>query len=188
MPRRYIPDTATTVGAVRRYFGLRQEELAWFLDVGKAIIGHIEAGRRSPSLDLLHRLLPLARHLPTPLPAALPTDHLPQTAPAPEAAPLAARRAECLAKATQLRLQLVPLAERAWYASRWQQALPTVLAELPAHTPDAQATTAALRPWLARKGEDFRPAHAAHYYLLRLQAEALEAEAAALAALLAAGS
>jgi len=186
MARRYIsPDTP--IGAVRRYFGLKQQELAWFLDVGNAIIGHIEAGRRDLSLDLLHRLLPLARHLPTPPPTVPPTDHLPADAPVPEAAPLAARRAECLAKAAQLRGQLVPLAERAWYACRWQQALPAVQAELPANTPEAKEATAALRPWLARKAETFRPEHAARYHLLRLQAEALEAEAAALAALLATG-
>jgi hypothetical protein len=50
--------------------------------------------------------------------------------------------------------------------------------------PEEQATTAALRLWLARKGEAFQPAQAARYHLLRLQAEALEAEAAALGALL----
>jgi len=185
MPRRYqSPGSSTAIGAVRHYFGLKQEELAWFLDVSKAIIGHIEAGRRAPSLGLLHRLLPLARHLPAPPPAAPPAGSLPATAPAPEAAPLAARRAECLAKAAQLRCQLAPLAERAWYASRWQQALPAVLAELPAHTPEEQETTVVLRPWLARKGEAFQPAHVARYHLLCLQAEALEAEAAALGALL----
>jgi len=182
MARRFIsPDTP--IGAVRRYFGLNQQELAWFLDVGKAIIGHIEAGRRDLSLALRQRLLPLSRHVPpAPLPLA---EGLPATAPAPEAAPLAARRAECLAKAAQLRLLLLPLAERAWHASRWQQALPAVLAELPPPTTlEEEHALVDLRYWLQRKAQHFRPSHAARYHLLRLQAEALEAEAASLAALL----
>ena len=187
MARRFIsPDTP--IGAVRRYFGLNQQELAWFLDVGKAIIGHIEAGRRDLSLALRQRLLPLSRHVPPTLPP-LDEELLPAATPAPEAAPLAARRAECLAKAAQLRLLLLPLAARAWHASRWQQALPAVLAELPAPTTlEDEHALVDLRYWLQRKAQHFRPSHAARYHLLRLQAEALEAEAVALAALLPAGA
>ena len=66
MARRFI-STDTAIGAVRRYFGLSQDELSWFLAVSKSIIGHIEAGRRSLTSELGLRLLPLTRHLPAPV-------------------------------------------------------------------------------------------------------------------------
>ena len=186
MARRRI-STTTPIGAVRRYFGLSQQELSMFLDVSKAIIGHIEAGRRDLSTTLHVRLLPLLKHLPaTPL---LRPDHepLPATAPAPEAAPLEYRRYYCLAKAATLRLELIKLTARAVHASRWQQALPAVLTDLAARatTPEDADMDSAVRNWLPTLARRFKPSHAAQHHLMRLQAEAFEIEAAALAALLA---
>jgi DNA-binding XRE family transcriptional regulator len=184
--RRYI-STDTPIGAVRRYFGLTQQELSMFLDVGKAIIGHVEAGRRDFTLKLKLRLLPLLRHLPPAATIGPPDDEpLPATAPAPAAGPLEFRRRECLAKAAGLRLELVALTARAVYASRWQQVLPSVLAEHALLTdPAEQEWAGVLRPWLEGFARRFRPADTARHHLLRLQAEALETEAAALTELLA---
>ncbi|MDQ2772771.1 MAG: hypothetical protein M3Y54_19990 [Bacteroidota bacterium] len=185
MARRRI-STDTPIGAVRRYFGLSQQELAMFMDVGKAIIGHIEAGRRDLTLTLRLRLLPLLRHLPA-VPV-LPPDHepLPASAPAPETALLEYRHKYCLAKAATLRLALLKLTARAVYASRWQQVLPTVLTDLAAPTlPQDEDMATAIRNWVPTLARRFKPSHAAHYHLLRLQAEAYETEAAALAELLA---
>ncbi|MBO2009446.1 hypothetical protein [Hymenobacter negativus] len=183
--------TETPIGAVRRYFGLSQQELAMFLNVGKAIIGHIEAGRRDLTLALRLRLFPLLRHLPAP-PLLPPDDEpLPATTPAPEAAPLAFRRKVCLHRAQGLRLELMKLTARAVYASRWQQALPTILADLEAAAallppvPEDGDLNASIRRWLPSLARRFKPSHAAQYHLLRLQAEAYETEAAALAELLA---
>ncbi len=71
------------------------------------------------------------------------------------------------------------LAAQLEYARRWQAALPTLL---------AQAQDERARTWLLRRQEqaaaDLDADTAARYHLLRLRAEALEAEAAALAALL----
>ncbi|MCC2545604.1 hypothetical protein LJY25_04045 [Hymenobacter sp. BT175] len=183
--RRFISDS-TPVGAVRRFFGLSQTELSLFLDVGKAIIGHVESGRRDLSLTLHHRLLPLLRHLPATPPERGGSLALPATAPVPAPGPLEARRDQCRRQAVLLRWDMEPLVARAVYAARWQQALPTVLAELLA--PDSgtdKAWLEDLRPWLERLPNRFRPQHAADYHLLRLRAEALEAEAAAIDALLA---
>ena len=193
MARRFI-STDTAIGAVRRYFGLSQDELSLFLAVSKSIIGHIEAGRRSLTSELGLRLLPLTRHLPAP--PLLPPDNepLPATAPAPEAAPLEFRRKYCLHKAQGLRLDLIRLTARAVYASRWQQALPAVLADLEAAAaalppvPEEEDLNASIRRWLPALTRRFKPSHAARHHLMRLQAEAYETEAAALADLLAASA
>ena len=191
MARRRI-STATPIGAVRRYFGLSQQEMSMFLDTGKAIIGHIEAGRRSLTTTLHLRLFPLSRHLPAP-PLLPPDDEpLPATAPAPDAAPLEYRRKYCLHKAAGLRLELIKLTARAVYAGRWQQAMPAVLTDLDAAaavtatttTPEDRGMQAAIRSWVQTLARRFKPSHAAQYHLLRLQAEAYETEAAALAELL----
>ena len=158
-----------------------------FMDVGKAIIGHIEAGRRDLTLNLRLRLLPLLRHLPAA--PILPPDHepLPASAPAPETAPLEYRRKYCVHKAQGLRLDLLKLTARAVYASRWQQALPTILTDLAARatTPEETDMNESIGNWLPALTRRFKPSHAAQYHLLRLQAEAYETEAAALAELLA---
>ena len=86
-------------------------------------------------------------------------------------------------------------------AARWQAALPDLLAALPPATrriPDyltPEAGAAALRAWklnvhprlwLEQCATYLSPADIAAWHLLRVRAEALEGEAAALAALLAA--
>ena len=190
MARRRI-STATAIGAVRRYFGLSQEELSLFLDVSKAIIGHIESGRRDLTTALYLQLLPLTRHLPAP-PLFVPGDEpLPATAPAPDAEPLEFRRKICLHRAAGLRLELIKLTARAVNAGRWQQALPTVLADLEAAAallppvPEEEDLNASIRRWLPALTRRFKPSHTAQHHLMRLQAEAYETEAAALAELLA---
>lgn len=174
MPRRALPSTSL-VRAVRRYFGLLQSELAAYLGISPELVKHIEAGRRSLSSAVLLRLSSLARLVPDalpPLPAAL------AEVPAPAAGPLAARRDYCLHKARRLRRELGQLLEQATYASRWHHALPTLLADASTAAPRTQA-------WLLRRPATTEADEAARYHLLRLQAEALETEAAALAALLA---
>ena len=189
MPRRRI-STETPIGAVRRYFGLSQDELSLFLEVTRGIISHIEAGRRDLTLALSARLRPLLKHLPAP-PLLVPDNEpLPATAPAPEAGPLEFRRKYCLHKAAGLRLDLGKLTARAVYASRWQQALPAILTDLEAAAallppvPEEEDLGASVRRWLPSLGRRFKPSHAAQYHLLLLQAEAYETEAAALAELL----
>jgi transcriptional regulator with XRE-family HTH domain len=155
---------------------MQQSELAAYLGVSAAFIGHIEAGRKVLPNQLLLRLAPLATLLPAPgAPPALAT--APLEAP-PEAAPLEARRDFCQWRAANLRRRLGPLEAYAAQARRWQQVLPTLLATADERT----------RPWLLRRQEqasrELGPAAGAERHLLRLQAEALETEAAALAALL----
>ncbi len=159
MSRKSIPST-TLVQAVRRYFGLEQQALAAYFGVTRAQVAHIESGRRALSSALLLRLNPLARHLPPAAEAA--PDALPPSAPAPEAQALEWRRAQCAHRARRLRRALAGLLQSATHAHRWATALP-----------EAAAHAAALTP-----------AAVARYHLLRLQAEALETEAAALTALL----
>ena len=166
MPRKSIPST-TLVQAVRRYFGLEQQQLAAYLGVTRAQVAHIESGRRALSSALLLRLNPLALHLPPDSDAlAAPVGVLPPSAPAPDPKELDWRRRQCLHRAARLRRELAPLLQSATYAHRWAAA-----------HPDAAPHAAALTP-----------ADVARTHLLRLQAEALETEAAALAALLSASS
>lgn len=195
MPRKSIPST-TLVQAVRRYFGLEQQELAAYLGIGRAMVGHLEAGRRSMSATVLLRLNPLARHLPPTPPLAPPTDALPPSAPPPETGQLAQRLYYCNYQAARRRRKLAALHQQAGYAQRWADARPGILADVPAVPPLrtlADADAPAMREWWhnnqQRKWAEERaaaltPTDVAGYHLLRLQAEALETEAAALAALL----
>ncbi len=163
MPRPSIPST-TLVQAVRRYFGLEQQELAAYLGVSRAQVAHLESGRRALSSALLLRLNPLALHLPpTTETAPAPAQVLPATAPPPETRELEWRRYQCAHRAARLRRALAGLHRRAVHAERWATAQPTA----------------------ARHAAALSPADVARYHLLRLQAEALETEAAALTALLA---
>ncbi|TGE24561.1 XRE family transcriptional regulator [Hymenobacter aquaticus] len=181
--RRVLP--TTPIGAVRHYFNLKQEELALILDVGKAIIGHIESGRRGLSMSLQQRLLPLLRHVPQPFGPYAEDEPLPAAAAAPDPEPLRQRHRICLLQAGQLRYQMRPLTARAVYASRWQAAIAAILAELPASTSFGEEDDQTpLRNWLRGRGRQFGPGRAAKWHLLRVRAEALEAEAAALALLL----
>ncbi|AMR26835.1 hypothetical protein A0257_06745 [Hymenobacter psoromatis] len=174
MGRRSIPSNSLAA-TVRRYFGLTQTELGQLLHLTRGQVAHVEAGRHLFASTTEQPLLALATLLPTASALADPAAHL---AP-PDAAPLAARLAYCQHHARQLRRQLKTLTQQLTIARRWQQALPPLLAA----APDAPA-----RAWLLRRQEqataDLDGETAARYHLLRLRAEALEAEAAGLAALL----
>ena len=166
--------SATPLAQVRHYFRLDQATLAAYVGIGVGMVGHIEAGRKTSSSQVLLRLLPLLQALPTASEAPDPAAHL---AP-PDTAPLRARLDYCRHHAAKLRHELNALTKQLEYARRWQQALPPLLAQA-----DARA-----RPWLLRRQEqaaaDLDGETGARYHLLRLRAEALEAEAAGLAALL----
>ncbi len=163
---------------VRRHFGLSQATLAAWLGIGAGMVGHLEAGRKPIPGPVLLRLAPLAAQVGGAVPPPPPD---PAAALAlPDAGPLAARRDYCQHHAARLRRALRPLAAAAQYATRWQAALPALLAAAPAGSP--------ARAWLLRRqeaaAEALDGAASAQWHLLRLQAEGLEAEAAALTALL----
>jgi DNA-binding XRE family transcriptional regulator len=199
-PSRYFDSTA---GAVRRYFDLSQLELAGWLGLSKVNIGHLEAGRRGLGPATAEALAPLLRHLPPPGPAptSLRLASAAGTSPPlaltpPESAPLLARLDYCRHHARRLRRLLRPLEAQAAVAARWAAALPALRAALPpapAAEPDAATDWPAWLNWFRHRWLSQRltalPAdQSARYHLLRLQAEALEAEAAALAALLSPGA
>ena len=200
MPR--IPLASdSTVAAIRSYFQLTQLEMAAWLGVSKAQAGHLEAGRRGLNPAGEEALAPLVAHVSAataaPPPNILRLASAPVPAPAlapPEPGPLEARLDDCRHRARQLRRQLVPLLAQAETAARWAAALPTLRAALPpdpgpAAEPDPAADWPAWLNWHRHRWLDQRltqlpPDLSARYHLLRLRAEALEAEAAALAALL----
>lgn len=185
---------------VRRHFGLSQQELAGWLGVSNAQAGHLETGRRALAGDAAEALAPLVARLPLPS-AALAAGALrlasaaaPLALSPPDAAPLAARLDYCQHHARRLRRALAPLEAQAATAARWAAALPALRAALPpdpgpAAAPDPATAWPAWQAWHRHRWLDQRPLAlppdlSARHHLLRLQAEALEAEAAALAALL----
>jgi DNA-binding XRE family transcriptional regulator len=191
----------SVVAAVRAHFSLTQQELAAWLSVSEAQAGHLETGRRGLSGAAAEALAPLVAALPPPTPPANPpgTQRLASIAPAPalappEAAPLEARLDYCQHHARRVRRQLAPLQAQAAQAARWLAALPALRAALPPDPgptaqPDPATDWPAWQVWHRRRWLDQRPTAlppdlSARYHLLRLRAEALEAEAAALAALL----
>ena len=188
MGRRSIPSN-TLVAAVRHFFGISQADMAGFLGISQGQLANIEAGRRGLSAAALLRLNPLAALLPE---APLPTEPLTEPLPlpvAPTAAPLEARRDYCVWKARNLRYELRSLLPRVEVARRWQTALPALLAALPPAAPEPALPGDWSHLTYPRElaqlwATAFGPDDAARYHLLRLQAEALETEAAALAALL----
>jgi transcriptional regulator with XRE-family HTH domain len=199
MSRRFIPSNSLEA-AVRRYFGISQATLAQFLGISQGQLANVEAGRRTLGTAAMLRLVPLAKLVPEVLPATTGTEpELPlPVAPAP--GPLEARRRFCVWRAVNLRYELLGLTQRAIQGQRWQLALPIVLAALPPAAPEApdrpppDASRATLAAWarftyprllVQQWATAFTPDDAARYHLLRLQAEALETEAAALAVLLA---
>ena len=189
MPRPSIHSN-TLLAQVRRYFGLPQWELAAFLGVSPELVKHIEAGRRSLSGPVLLRLNELARLLPAhPEPVAAPPPDSPGPAFSgpPEAAPVLARLDVCQHRAGQQRRQLARLTAALALARRWEQVLPGLLATAPVPA-DTSAAAARRRRWLAARQQETQealgPAAAARYQLLRVRVDALEAEAAALRALL----
>lgn len=188
MSRFAVPSNAL-VAVVRRYFGISQADMAGLLGISQGQLANIEAGRRGLSAAAQLRLDPLAALLPESEPA---TEALPESGPlpiAPTAAPLKARRDYCVWKARHLRWELRSLLPRVEVARRWQTALPALLAALPPAAPDPAPPGEWLRLTYPRElaqlwATAFTSDDAARYHLLRLQAEALETEAAALAALL----
>lgn len=197
MPRQAIFSNSLPA-QVRRYFGLPQWELAAFLGVSPELVKHIEAGRRSLTGPVLLRLNELARWLPAnpdgllPRPAAVAEAPAAAFSPDPEAAaPLLARLDRCEYQARHQRQQLARLAANLAQARRWELVLPALLAAAPPAT-DTSAQARQRRRWLAARQQEVElalaPAPAAAYQLCRVRAEALEAEAAALRALLPARS
>lgn len=200
MPRRAFPSDSVAA-AVRQYFSLGQQELAAWLGLSEAAVGHLETGRRALSAEAAAALAPFVVHLPAPV-AAAPALRLASAVPAaptlalaaPEAAPLAARLDYCQHYARRLRRALRPLEAQATVAARWAVARPALVAALPpdpgpGHEPDATTDrpswlTWFRHRWLAQRPVALPPPLSARYHLLRLQAEALEAEAAGLAELL----
>jgi len=183
--------------------GLPQQELANFLGISRSALANLEANRRSLSRAVHARAAPLLALLPEgALLAVLAAPALPPALPvAPTPGPLEVRRDYCQWKAQNLRYELRGLAPRVAVAWRWQQVLPGLLAALPPAAAEApglpvpDASPATHAAWLRytyprllvqQWATAFTPDDAARCHLLRLQAEALETEAAALAALLAA--
>ncbi|GAA4374897.1 helix-turn-helix domain-containing protein [Hymenobacter koreensis] len=196
MPRPPL-SSDTAVAALRDYFGFTQLDVAAWLGVSKAQAGHLETGRRGLSEAAAKALAPLLRHLPPAQPAASPPPAAAGPALAlapPEAAPLAARLDYCQHHARRLRRALRPLQAQATLAARWAALLPAIRAELPPDPGPAAAPNPATHwpawlswqrhRWLAQRPTALPPHLSARYHLLRLQAEALETEAAALRALL----
>ena len=181
---------------VRRYFGLTQAELARYLGVSEGFAGHLESGRRGLPIELGQVLDQLAGPIPAEPAPPTPAELANLTA-APDPAPLLARLDYCRHHAARLRRALRSLEAEAAYATRWRAALPALRATLPPD-PGGEEPPAPAGPgrwaaflgwyrwrWLEQRPTALAPAEAARYHLLRLQAEALETEAAALAQLLA---
>ena len=184
--------SSSLLAQVRAYYGLSQQELGAYLGVAASLVSHIEAGRRQPSLAVLEALAPLTQQM-KPAPAADPAAVPPGAV---EPGPLQARRALCRHQAANLRYELELLGPQAALAARWARALPALLAPLPPASPTAPpppgftpAAKATYQQWFQRCWLDTRlttldPAALTRWHLLRLRAEALEAEAAGLDQLL----
>jgi transcriptional regulator with XRE-family HTH domain len=180
------------VQELRRYFGLPQRELASYLGVSEAFVGHLEAGRKAITHRIMEALMSLTRHLPAEGAGAI----MPGAWPALPAdpAPLLARLDYCQHHARRLRRLLRSFETQAAVAARWAAALPTLRAALPpdpgpAAEPDPATSWLAWLAWYRHRWLDQRPTaltpdQSARYHLLRLQAEALETETAALRELL----
>lgn len=187
---------ATLFARMRAYYGMTLRELATCLGISETLAHHYETGRRAPSRAVSERLAPFLAHM---QPAA--TDPpLPSTPPPGPLAPgtLEARRAACLYHAGNLRWHLRQLPEQARTAARWAQALPGLRAALPPEAPAPPPTAslearreairlAYVRDFLTVQATALDPEALSRWHLLHLHAEALEAEAAALAALLGQG-
>jgi transcriptional regulator with XRE-family HTH domain len=171
---------------VRRYFGLDQQAMAMWLGLTQPQLSRYESGERAMPLEVYEQLEPWRAQLPAE-PLLTPALGKPQRD------PLAARLDYCQHHARRLRRQLKPLEARAVLAARWAAALPGLRAALPP-APSTEPDPATDWPgvlnqyrhrWLARRPTALWPEQSAQYHLLRLQAEALETEAAALQLLLA---
>jgi transcriptional regulator with XRE-family HTH domain len=183
----------TLFARMRAYYGITLRELAACLGISETLAHHYETGRRYPSPAVSKRLDAFIEQMPPEAPDA-------PLLPAPPAGrldpgPLEARRAACLYHAGNLRWQLRQLPAQARTAARWAQALPGLRAALPPEVP-APPPTASLaerreairlryvRDFLDLQATTLDPATLSQWHLLHLRAAALEAEAAALGALL----
>lgn len=187
--------TDTLLARVRQHYGLRQAELAALLGLSGAQLSRLEAGRQALSRAVSERLAPFLAPLEAAAAAPAPPETEAPPAPAPgpfDPAPLARRRAACLHEARRLRWQLRALPAQAAVAARWAAALPALRAALPPPAPagEVPATAEAIRlryvhAWLATVPLALPPDVLADWHLAHQRALALEAEAAALGALLA---
>ncbi|RTQ49714.1 XRE family transcriptional regulator [Hymenobacter gummosus] len=192
MPRA-LPTGLTLMARVRRYYGLRQAELAALLGLSGAQLSRLEAAQQSITPAVRERLAPFLAVMEA-APDTPPPAEDPDTPPPGPVAPgpLERRRRTCLYEAHNLRWQLRELPERAAVAARWAAALPRLRAALPPPPPagEAPATPEAVRlryvhSWLDTVPLALEPEQLAQWHLRHQRARALEAEAAALAALLA---
>ncbi|MFD2786824.1 helix-turn-helix domain-containing protein [Hymenobacter rubripertinctus] len=180
MPQKATPST-TLAAAVRAHLGFSQEQLATVLGISRGQIAHVEAGRRQLGPKEASGLRQLAQRLPPPLGSA-PQPLCPKAV-SPAPAVLRRRRAWCVREAANGRVALSQLEADAALAHRWEG----LLREL-----DRDPTTV-LDPTLVKRLRTerlaappaARPATAAAHTLLTLRIGLLEAEASALAALLA---
>ncbi len=189
---------------IRAWFGCSQRELADYLGLLLTTYYNLEIGRRALAAGPTLRLLPLLRLLPPPPPPG-PGPHGPPPAPRPpppppgaggtaglppaDRAPLARRLAICRHTAARLRREAATYARQAQHAARRAAALPALRAAADAAGPDSAAdpaAAAAAHAWLAALPPALPPARLSAWYLAHARADALDAEAATLAALLAA--
>ncbi|RTQ46816.1 XRE family transcriptional regulator [Hymenobacter gummosus] len=172
---------------IRRYFGLDQHEMAMWLGLTQPQLSRYESGDRAMPIEVDMDLEPWRVQLPAE----------PLTTPAygpPQRGPLEARLNYCQHHARRLRWQLRPLEEQAVLAARLAAALPHLRAALPPDPgPEANPDPVTDWPgvlnqhrhrWLSHRRTTLLPGQSAQYQLWRLQAEALETEAAALRELL----
>ncbi|MDO7876995.1 helix-turn-helix transcriptional regulator [Hymenobacter sp. ASUV-10] len=189
----------TLLARVRRHYGLSQAELAALLGLSGAQLSRLEAGQQGYSPALRERLGPFLLALPPAAEAsarhlaeaqAEAASLLPPPPPGPvEAGLLERRRAACLHEARTLRWRLRHLPAQAAVAARWAQAMPALLADLPPAPPEATTAEAArlryVHAWLATVPLALDAGQLAEWHLGYARAQALEAEAAALATVLA---
>ncbi|UOQ51808.1 hypothetical protein [Hymenobacter cellulosivorans] len=183
------PATDSWLAHLCAHFGLRAYQLAQYLGVDSGQLSRLSNGQRPTGPAVQEALAPFLACL-----QAAEAEPPPLAVAAPAAAPLEARLDYCRHHARRLRRQLRPLEAQAQAAAHWAQALPTLRAALPPDPgPGAEPDGATDWPswhtwfrhrWLTRHSGALSPELSARYHLLRLQAKALETEAAALQALL----
>ncbi len=139
---------------VRAHFGIKQWELASFLNISRTLLGMVELNKRELPTRALLRLLPLAQHLPATAAAGSPAE--PPPAPGSgvpgerlEDPALRQRLAACQYEAERLRRELVASKMRYEAAARFVAVVPTLLAAAPLPpeltTPAAEARA---RQWI----------------------------------------
>ena len=188
---RPIIHAASRLGRVAQHFGLTMAEVAGLLGISPVQASQLAAGTRTLTPALGQRLAPFLAAVEA-APAAEPPVPTGPTGSDPfDPAPLLARHAACLHEAHNLRWRCRPLAAQALVAAHWAAARPALLAALsPApDTPPTPDTPEAVRlryvhARLALAPTALPPDELARWHLAEVRAAALEAEAAALTALL----